>query len=165
MDLTTLKLVGFKGSIALYTEPSDEGESVKLINKTTDRAVSELIVLSEKTSEEGELFYQVRSAFSQDTGYVLAEDTIESTLAASGVSGYALMQCANCSILKSPDEEYGFYANVNPHVDHPRWSQATERFIGAGGVLDVKRQPTLLFNGYADEVASLYRGLNLRENY
>ncbi|RDT62400.1 mononuclear molybdenum enzyme YedY, partial [Klebsiella pneumoniae] len=56
-------------------------------------------------------------------------------------------------------------ANVNPHVDHPRWSQATERFIGSGGALDVKRQPTLLFNGYADEVASLYRGLNLRENF
>ncbi len=46
-----------------------------------------------------------------------------------------------------------------------RWSQATERVIGSGGVLDVKRQPTLLFNGYADEVASLYRGLNLREYY
>jgi sulfoxide reductase catalytic subunit YedY len=61
--------------------------------------------------------------------------------------------------------EYGFYANVNPHVDHPRWSQATERFIGSGGVLDVKRQPTLLFNGYADRVASLYRGLNLKENF
>lgn len=49
-------------------------------------------------------------------------------------------------------------------MDHPRWSQATERFIGSGGALDVKRQPTLLFNGYVDEVASLYRGLNLREN-
>ncbi|TNV19902.1 protein-methionine-sulfoxide reductase catalytic subunit MsrP [Buttiauxella sp. B2] len=61
--------------------------------------------------------------------------------------------------------EYGFYANVNPNVDHPRWSQASERFIGAGGVLDVKRQPTLLFNGYADQVASLYRGLNLKENF
>lgn len=61
--------------------------------------------------------------------------------------------------------EYGFYANVNPSVDHPRWSQATERFIGAGGILDVQRQPTLLFNGYADEVASLYHGLNLRENF
>lgn len=61
--------------------------------------------------------------------------------------------------------EYGFYANVNPHVDHPRWSQASERFIGSGGVLDVKRQPTLLFNGYADQVASLYRGLNLKENF
>ncbi len=59
--------------------------------------------------------------------------------------------------------EYGFYANVNPHVDHPRWSQATERFIGSGGALDVKRQPTLLFNGYADQVASLYRGLDLKE--
>ncbi len=66
--------------------------------------------------------------------------------------------------LAAPDE-YGFFANVNPHVDHPRWSQASERFIGAGGVLDVKRQPTLLFNGYADEVASLYRGMNLRENF
>lgn len=62
-------------------------------------------------------------------------------------------------------DEYGFYANVNPHVDHPRWSQATERFIGSGGVLDVKRQPTLLFNGYADQVASLYKGLNLKENF
>lgn len=51
--------------------------------------------------------------------------------------------------LAAPDE-YGFYANVNPHVDHPRWSQATERFIGSGGILDVQRQPTLLFNGYAD---------------
>ena len=66
--------------------------------------------------------------------------------------------------LAAPDE-YGFFANVNPHVDHPRWSQASERFIGSGGVLDVKRQPTLLFNGYADEVASLYRGMNLRENF
>ena len=61
--------------------------------------------------------------------------------------------------------EYGFDANVNPNVDHPRWSQASERFIGSGGVLDVKRQPTLLFNGYADQVGSLYRGLNLKENF
>nr|MBA2816522.1 3-dehydroquinate dehydratase [Candidatus Pantoea persica] len=54
---------------------------------------------------------------------------------------------------------------MNPHVDHPRWSQATERFIGPGGTLRVKRQPTLFFNGYADDVASLYRGIDLRENY
>ena len=66
--------------------------------------------------------------------------------------------------LAAPDE-YGFFANVNPHVDHPRWSQATERFIGSGGILDVQRQPTLLFNCYADEVAPLYRGMNLRENF
>ena len=65
--------------------------------------------------------------------------------------------------LAAPDE-YGFYANVNPHVDHPRWSQATERFIGSGGILDVQRQPTLLFNGYADQVASLYRGLDASDS-
>jgi len=59
--------------------------------------------------------------------------------------------------------EYGFYANVNPEVDHPRWSQARERRIGAG-VFDEK-QPTLMFNGYAEEVAQLYAGLDLRKNY
>ena len=59
--------------------------------------------------------------------------------------------------------EYGFYANVNPEVDHPRWSQARERRIGAG--LFAEKQPTLMFNGYAEEVASLYSGLDLRKNY
>jgi methionine sulfoxide reductase catalytic subunit len=59
--------------------------------------------------------------------------------------------------------EYGFYANVNPDVDHPRWSQATERFIGAGAF--ARRQPTLPFNGYGDEVASLYGGMDLRRWY
>lgn len=47
----------------------------------------------------------------------------------------------------------------------PAGPEATERFIGAGGILDVQRQPTLMFNGYAEEVASLYRGLNLQENF
>ena len=56
--------------------------------------------------------------------------------------------------------EYGFYANVNPEVHHPRWSQASERRIGETG-----RRDTLLFNGYAEEVASLYEGMDLRENY
>jgi sulfoxide reductase catalytic subunit YedY len=59
--------------------------------------------------------------------------------------------------------EYGFYANVNPAVDHPRWSQASERHIG--GTLFAKRQPTLPFNGYANEVASLYTGMDLRRNF
>ena len=59
--------------------------------------------------------------------------------------------------------EYGFYANVNPEVDHPRWSQARERRIGSG--LFEKKQPTLMFNGYAEQVASLYDGLDLRENF
>jgi sulfoxide reductase catalytic subunit YedY len=59
--------------------------------------------------------------------------------------------------------EYGFYANVNPEVDHPRWSQATERRIGAG--LFGGRQETLMFNGYAEQVASLYQGMDLTKNY
>ncbi len=59
--------------------------------------------------------------------------------------------------------EYGFYANVNPEVDHPRWSQARERPIGAG--VFAGKKPTLMFNGYADQVASLYAGLDLRKNY
>jgi methionine sulfoxide reductase catalytic subunit len=61
----------------------------------------------------------------------------------------------------SPDE-YGFYSNVNPDVDHPRWSQKTERRIGDGGGLFAKRRPTLMFNGYADQVASLYTGMDLK---
>jgi methionine sulfoxide reductase catalytic subunit len=59
--------------------------------------------------------------------------------------------------------EYGFYANVNPQVDHPRWSQASERRIGAG--LFAGRQDTLMFNGYGDQVASMYTGLDLKANY
>ncbi|MEL6550506.1 MAG: protein-methionine-sulfoxide reductase catalytic subunit MsrP [Pseudomonadota bacterium] len=59
--------------------------------------------------------------------------------------------------------EYGFYSNVNPNVDHPRWSQATERTIGGG--LFARRQPTLMFNGYEAEVASLYDGMDLSEFY
>lgn len=57
--------------------------------------------------------------------------------------------------------EYGFYSNVNPTVNHPRWSQATERKIGGG--LFASRQDTLMFNGYENEVASLYEGMDLRE--
>jgi sulfoxide reductase catalytic subunit YedY len=59
----------------------------------------------------------------------------------------------------SAPREYGFFANVNPEVDHPRWSQKSERRIGSANFL--ARQPTLKFNGYADEVAGLYRGMNL----
>ncbi len=63
--------------------------------------------------------------------------------------------------LAAPNE-YGFYANVNPHVDHPRWSQASERRIGHGFF---SRQPTLMFNGYDKEVADLYRGMDLRRYF
>jgi methionine sulfoxide reductase catalytic subunit len=57
-------------------------------------------------------------------------------------------------------DEYGFYANVNPDVDHPRWSQAKERRIG-----EFNRRPTLMFNGYGEQVASMYAGMNLRRFY
>ncbi len=59
--------------------------------------------------------------------------------------------------------EYGFYSNVNPEVDHPRWSQASERRIGGG--LFSARQPTLMFNGYGDEVAALYEGMDLAKYF
>lgn len=64
---------------------------------------------------------------------------------------------------KANGREYGFYSNVNPRVDHPRWSQATERRVGGG--LFAGRQDTLMFNGYEDEVASLYDGMDLRANF
>ena len=65
----------------------------------------------------------------------------------------------------SNPQEYGFYANVNPAVDHPRWSQKTERRIGEGGFFGAGRHATLPFNGYADQVASLYSGMDLRKNF
>jgi sulfoxide reductase catalytic subunit YedY len=62
-------------------------------------------------------------------------------------------------MLAAPDE-YGFYANVNPHVDHPRWTQSVERRIG-----EFRRRPTLMFNGYEDQVASMYAGMDLRKYF
>jgi sulfoxide reductase catalytic subunit YedY len=56
--------------------------------------------------------------------------------------------------------EYGFYSNVNPQVDHPRWSQASERRLG-----ELRRRPTLMFNGYADQVAQLYAGMDLKKDF
>ncbi len=65
--------------------------------------------------------------------------------------------------VRSGPTEYGFYANVNPTVDHPRWTQSTERRIGGG--LFSPRIKTQMFNGYADQVASLYTGMDLRKNF
>ena len=62
--------------------------------------------------------------------------------------------------MKAASDEYGFYANVNPTVDHPRWSQARERRLG-----EVLRKPTLMFNGYSEQVASMYSGMDLRRDY
>ena len=60
----------------------------------------------------------------------------------------------------SAPKEYGFYANVNPEVDHPRWSQARERRIG-----EFRRRPTMMFNGYGEQVAHMYRGMDLTKWY
>jgi sulfoxide reductase catalytic subunit YedY len=68
------------------------------------------------------------------------------------------------SWVKSAAQEYGFYSNVNPDVDHPRWSQATERRIGEDGLF-AKKRPTLLFNGYGAQVAQLYAGMDLKKNF
>ena len=61
---------------------------------------------------------------------------------------------------KAAPQEYGFYSNVNPAVSHPRWSQVTERRIG-----ELRKRPTQPFNGYADQVASLYQGMDLKKFY
>jgi len=65
---------------------------------------------------------------------------------------------------KSAPREYGFYSNVNPNVDHPRWSQASERRLGEDGLLS-RRRPTLMFNGYGEQVAALYAGMDLKRSY
>ena len=65
---------------------------------------------------------------------------------------------------RSAPSEYGFYSNVNPSVDHPRWSQASERRLGEDGLF-ARRRPTLMFNGYGEQVASLYAGMDLRKFY
>jgi methionine sulfoxide reductase catalytic subunit len=61
---------------------------------------------------------------------------------------------------KAAPNEYGFYSNVNPNVDHPRWSQMDEQRIG-----EFSRRPTLMFNGYAEQVAGLYNGMDLKEYF
>ena len=66
------------------------------------------------------------------------------------------------SWMNANPQEYGFFSNVNPQVDHPRWSQASERRIGEGGVF-AKKRPTLMFNGYEAQVAQLYAGMDLRK--
>ncbi|GAB4213747.1 MAG: protein-methionine-sulfoxide reductase catalytic subunit MsrP [Rhodoferax sp.] len=65
---------------------------------------------------------------------------------------------------RAAPNEYGFYSNVNPAVDHPRWSQATERRIGEDGLF-AKKRPTLLFNGYEAQVGQLYAGMDLKKNF
>lgn len=105
LDRETLQLVGFKGAIFLYTEPNKEAERVKLKNETALKVPTELIVLSEVTSDAGDLFYQVRAVFSSDTGYVLEKDTRYSQLARSGVSGFAQIESNGCFILADANKK------------------------------------------------------------
>jgi cell wall-associated NlpC family hydrolase len=116
LDIDTLHLVSFAGSIELYSEASTRGESDELVNRTTDRAISDLIVLSEVTSAEGKQMYQVHATFSDATGYVLAKDTRDSKLALSNVSGYAMMIVPGCSMMKSPDEESSVLSQESYHI-------------------------------------------------
>ena len=116
IDVKTLRLVSFAGSIDLYSEASTRGDSTSLVNRTTDRSISDLIVLAEATSPEGKMFYQVKAAFSDATGYVLAKDTRDSKLALSGVSGYAMMIVPGCSMMKSPDEESAVLSQESYHL-------------------------------------------------
>ena len=67
------------------------------------------------------------------------------------------------SWMRSSPREYGFYSNVNPKVDHPRWSQASERVIGSGILSE--RIPTEMFNGFSEEVSNLYSGMDLKKNF
>ncbi len=101
-DLDTLRLVSVNISISLYAEASAASEPTRLVNETTLRSVSELIVLGEETSPEGKLFYHVRAAFSSDTGYVRASDTHTSKLSQSGVAGYVILNSSGCSLLFEP---------------------------------------------------------------
>ena len=95
------------------------------------------------------------------------DDDKREVLARSVAEGLAelarLLGLSNLNWNMSAPREYGFYANVNPDVDHPRWSQARERRIGTG--LFANKIPTRPFNGYAEQVADLYKGLDLRKNY
>ena len=71
---------------------------------------------------------------------------------------------AKAAWMKANPKEYGYFSNVSPTVDHPRWSQASERRIGEGGLF-APRKPTLMFNGYAAQVGALYAGMDLRKYY
>ncbi len=105
VGMDPLQLVGFKGKILLYPEPSNESTPVKLENDTAIKVPDELIVLSETTSSDGTLFYQVRAVFSSDTGFVIAKDTKGSTLARSGVSGLGQIGSNGCTLLSAPNKK------------------------------------------------------------
>lgn len=105
LERETLQLVRFKGEVFLYSEPRKDADHVVLYNKTELKVPDELIVLSEVTSSEGDLFYQVRPVFSNETGYVLERDTTYSQLARSGVAGFAQIESNGCFILADANKK------------------------------------------------------------
>lgn len=105
LERETLQLVRFKGEVFLYAEPRKDADHVVLSNTTELNVPDELIVLSEVTSSEGDLFYQVRPVFSNETGYVLERDTTYSQLARSGVAGFAQIESNGCFILADANKK------------------------------------------------------------
>ena len=114
-DQPTLRLISTGTAIFLYPEPTTKSTKIKLKNEHT-RHVSELIILSEVTSPEGAEFYQVRSTFSGDTGYVLKRDAHDSRLANTGVSGFARIEAANCYLLADSREDGEILAMECEHL-------------------------------------------------
>ena len=114
-DLPTLRLISTGTAIFLYPEPTTKSTKIKLKNEKT-RHISELVILSEVTSPEGAPFYQVRSTFSGDTGYVLVRDAHDSRLAKTGVSGYARIEAASCDLLADSREDSVILATECEHL-------------------------------------------------
>ncbi|MDD4312123.1 MAG: M15 family metallopeptidase [Eubacteriales bacterium] len=114
-DLPTLRLISTGTAIFLYPEPTKKSTKIKLRNVST-KHISELIILSEVTSPEGAAFYQVKSTFSGDVGYVLVRDAHNSKLAKTGVSGYARIEAANCDLLADSREKSEVLATECEHL-------------------------------------------------
>lgn len=117
MDVTSLRLVSLAGkSITLYEQPSEDAASVTLRNENTDPARSELIVLGEHTADDGTLFYQVRAAFSDAEGYVLADRTRKSVLSEEQISGFGLLARPGCAVYRSWNEDSVILAREGYHA-------------------------------------------------
>ncbi len=114
-DRQELTLVSVSKAVYLYAEPDTASTRVKLVNQNI-RGINEMIVLSEVTSANDKLFYQVRSTFSADTGYVLAKDTRESALQDSGISGFAMIGPLNCSLLSVAKVDGSVLAEESEHL-------------------------------------------------
>ena len=114
-DLPQLRLVGMASAIFLYPEPTTKSTKIKLRNESV-QGISELIVLKEVTSPEGAAFYQVRSTFGGEPGYILVRDAKESRLAGKGTPGYARIEAAACNLLAKAQEDARVLASECEHL-------------------------------------------------